>query len=189
MVVLLPRYKGSIRLTGITVSVPQFGKLQFAVTKDSQHIAWQLFVEAVTRISSQPLGLESGLLREAMTSLYGLFGITRDILKRTQPSQDTGKDPTVEHLAIAMLNVELRPFLSRWHPSLRSWEISHPADGEATWAENAECRADLAIIQKRLVEYVLGFGRLAGVPNTDQIVKGTLGPDFVRGTSVTSPPP
>jgi hypothetical protein len=184
--VVLPRYRRSIRLTGITVSVPQFSELQFAVTKDSQHVAWQLFVEAVTRISSQPLGGDVGLLREAMTSLYGIFAITREILKQTQPSRQTNKDPTVEHLAIAMLNVELRPFLSRWHPSLRAWEAAHPDQGEVAWPDNTECRASLAATQKRLVEYVLGFGKLAGVPNTRQIVEGTLGPEFLIGTPAAS---
>jgi hypothetical protein len=176
MATVLPRYKRSIRLTEITVSVPQFSKLQFAITKGSRHVAWQLFVEAVTRTSSQPLDSETGRLREALTSLYGLFAATREILKKSQPSQQTGKDPTVEHLAIALLNVELRPFLSRWHPSLRDWERTHPDDAEAHWPDSAACRTSLAAMQKRLVAYVIAFGRLAEVPNTRQIVDGTLAP-------------
>src|SRR5688572_32774149 len=38
----------SVRLTNVTVSVPQFSQLHFAITKDSQQVAWKLFVEAVT---------------------------------------------------------------------------------------------------------------------------------------------
>lgn len=171
-------YSRNVRLTDVTVSVPQFSNLHFAVTRDSQQVAWKLFVEAVTRISTQPLSASEGLLREALTSLYGLFATTRDVLKESQPSRQTGGEPSVEHLAIAMLNVELRPFLSRWHPMLREWESGHPEQSEAGWPLDAECRSELMAVQKRLLPYVLGFARLAGVCNASQIVDGTLGPQF-----------
>lgn len=166
-----------MRLTDITVSVPQFSELHFAVTRDSQQIAWKLFVESVTRISTQALD-ESGLLREALTSLYGLFAVTRDILKHGQPSAKSSRDPTVEHLAIAMLNNELRPFLSRWHPVLRQWEKQHPDEPESNWSDATECRAELASMQRRIERYVLGFGKLAGLPNAREILEGTLGVQF-----------
>lgn len=175
-------YSRTVRLTDITISVPQLSELRFAVTKDSQQVAWKLFVEAVTRVSVQPLDTGTGLIREALTSLYGLFAITRDVLKQTHPSPRTGTDPTVEHLAIAMLNTELRPFLSRWHPALLAWEKAHPEQGEAGWPQDAECRSELAAMQRRLVTYMLSFGKLAGVPNAQQIVDGTLGPRFVHTT-------
>ncbi|HZN71065.1 MAG TPA: hypothetical protein VFC00_05180 [Micromonosporaceae bacterium] len=176
-------YGRSVRLTDITVTVPQFTELHFAVTRDSQQVAWKLFVEAVTRVSVQPLDSASGLIREVLNSLYGLFAITRDILKQTRPSRQTGNDPTVEQLAIAMLNIELRPFLSRWHPALLSWEQDHPDTGEEEWPDAAECRAALAAAQRRLVNYVLSFGKLAGVPNARQIVEGTLGSPFTAPAS------
>jgi hypothetical protein len=173
--VVMQFYGRSVRLTDISITVPQFSELHFAVTRDSQQVAWKLFVESVTRISTQPLNENIGLLREALTSLYGLFGITRDVLKQAQPSTRAGRDPTVEHLAIAMLNNELRPFLSRWHPALREWETAHPDQPEAMWPHAAECRAELASMQRHLEEYVLGFGRLAGVPNSQEILQGVLG--------------
>jgi hypothetical protein len=174
----------TIRLTDITVSVPQFSEMHFAVTKDSQLVAWKLFVEAVTRISTQPLAADGGLIREAMTSLYSLFAITRDVLKQTQPSRLTGNDPTVEHLAIAMLNTELRPFLTRWHPALLSWERGHPGQDEASWPENSQCRVEMDQMRRRLIAYVLGFGKLARLPNAQQIVDGTLGQEFANATKV-----
>jgi hypothetical protein len=94
--VVIEFYSRSVRLTDITITVPQFSELHFAVTRDSEQVAWKLFVEAVTRISTQPLSEGTGLLREALTSLYGLFGITREVLKQAQPSARTGRDPTAE---------------------------------------------------------------------------------------------
>jgi hypothetical protein len=97
-------YGRTVRLTDITITVPQFSELHFAVTRDSQQVAWKLFVESVTRISTQPLDPVGGLIREALTSLYSLFSTTRELLKQAQPATKIGRDPSVEHLAIAMLN-------------------------------------------------------------------------------------
>jgi hypothetical protein len=184
--VVVHGYSRTARLTDISISVPQFSQLHFAITKDSQQVAWKLFVEAVTRVSTQPLDTGSGSVREALASLHGLFAITREILKDAHPSRQTGKDPTVEHLAIALLNTELRPFLSRWHPALRDWERSHPDQAASSWPEEGRCRAELAAMQTRLREYVLSFGRLAGVPNAGQIIEGTLGPQFRTTTTTTT---
>ena len=171
-------YSRSVRLTDITLTVPQFSSLHFAVTRDTRQVAWKLFVESVTRISTQPLDPGGGLLREALTSLYGLFTVTREILKESQPSATTGRDPTVEHLAIAMLNGELRPFLTRWHPVLLRWEKVHPNQPESEWPEAGACRSDLATMQRHLQQYVLGFGKLAGLPNAKEILEGVLGSQF-----------
>lgn len=181
-------YSNTVRLTDIKVTVPQFSEMHFAVTKDSQQVAWKLFVESVTRISTQPLSADEGLLREALTSLYGLFGITREVLKLSQPSTKTGRDPTVEHLAIAMLNNELRPFLSRWHPALLEWERRHVGQEESAWLQGGECRAELIALQRRLEPYVLGFGRLARLPNAKEILEGTLGFSTIEQSSPEAVP-
>ena len=176
-------YGRNVKLTDITVTIPQFSELHFAITRDSQQVAWKLFVESVTRISTQSLDTDSGLLGEALASIYGLFAITRDVLKQTQPSAKTGHNPTIEHLAIAMLNNELRPFLSRWHPALQKWEKQYPDQPESTWPQAAECRSELASMQRRLERYVLGFGELAGLPNARDILKGVLGVEFAESAS------
>ena len=47
--------------------------------------AWEMYVELVTRISVAELREGEGVLREALTSLYSLFGTTREILRRYGP--------------------------------------------------------------------------------------------------------
>lgn len=42
--------------------------------------AWALYIELKTRITTQALNDDQGLLREALNSLYSLFGSTREIL-------------------------------------------------------------------------------------------------------------
>jgi hypothetical protein len=162
-------YHQTTSLAEVKLMVPQLSEVRFVVTRDSQTVAWKLFVEAATRTSTQALAPDAGLLREALTSLYALFGVTRETLKEAQPSRP-GVGPTVEHLAITMLNRELRPFLSRWHPRLQQWEQVHP--DELAWPEASQCRAELAALQSHLREYVIAYGRLAGVHDPAT----TLGP-------------
>ncbi|MGW3123698.1 hypothetical protein ACWDBW_42445 [Streptomyces sp. NPDC001107] len=160
---ILQIYGRTARLSEVTVRVPQVSELRFVVNNDARHMAWHLFVETATRISTQPLGHDEGLLREALTSLYGLFATTRDTLKIGRPSKTAVGGHTVEYLAITMLNRELRPFLATWHPRLHAYEQAHPQGPESAWPDNAACRAALGIVQRDLLAYALGFARLAGV--------------------------
>ncbi|MGC5568280.1 hypothetical protein ACPYPG_36315 [Streptomyces sp. FR-108] len=165
-------YRRTARLTEVRITVPQLSELTFVVNNDAQQVAWQLFVESVTRTSTQRLDEDEGLIREALTSLYGLFATTRDILKASRPS--TTKDGlTVESLAVTLLNREIRPFLSKWHPILREFENTEPNLPESAWPRAAECRRELRQVQANTRDYVLAFARLAGVQNPD-IMLGPL---------------
>jgi uncharacterized membrane protein len=162
-VLLLQRYRMTAQLTEVTITVPQVSELKFVVNNEARQVAWKLYVETVTRVSTQPLADEDGFIREALTSVYGLFATTRDVLKDSRPSVPVSGDPTVEYLAVTMLNRELRPFLSKWHPRLREYEKSHPDDRESAWPGNVECRSELRVVQDHLAEFARGFARLAGV--------------------------
>ncbi|MGV9245475.1 hypothetical protein [Streptomyces sp. NPDC003710] len=165
-------YGRAARLTEVRITVPQLSELTFVVNNEAKQVAWRLFVETVTRVSTQPLADDEGLLREALTSLYGLFATAREALKSARPSvQDTGGQ-TVEYLAITMLNRELRPFLSTWHPRLKAFEEGNPNRPESEWAEGADCRAELRVVQANLRVYALGLARLAGVKNATVLVDG-----------------
>ncbi|GGP01617.1 hypothetical protein LDL08_01285 [Nonomuraea glycinis] len=162
-ILVIQIYNRSARLTEVKVSVPQLSELTFVVNNESRNVAWQLFVETVTRVSTQPLDDDEGLTREALTSLYGLFATTRDTLKSSRPSVPAPGGRTVEHLAITMLNQELRPFLSKWHPRLREFEQAQPDAPESDWPANAACRTELREVQRRVHGYAMGFAKLAGV--------------------------
>ena len=118
-VLVLQQYWRAAQLTEVKITVPQVSELTFVVNNDARQVAWKLYIETVTRVSTQPLTDEEGFIREALTSLYGLFATTRDTLKASRPSVPVSGGQTVEHLAVTMLNHELRPFLSKWHPRLR----------------------------------------------------------------------
>ena len=72
--------------------------------------AWELYIEMLTRIVTQPLPREVGDEQTALDSVYALFGITREILRRQ------GRD-TIQFtkVAVPVLSQVVRPFTAKWH--------------------------------------------------------------------------
>lgn len=56
-------YRKAARLTEVKVTIPQLSELTFAVNNDSRQVAWHMFVETVTRVSTQPLADDEGVVR------------------------------------------------------------------------------------------------------------------------------
>jgi hypothetical protein len=135
--------------------------------------AWEFYVELMTRISVVPLPAGEGLLREALASLYSLFGTTRDILRRHGPTVAEPKPDgqyNFGYLAVAILNCVIRPFLARWHPLLEEWETARPADlsrasHEQAWPLAAPLRADLDAVRASLTQYAALLAAACGVPD------------------------
>lgn len=124
-------------------------------------------MELVTRVAVQSLHPQEGLVREAMNSLYSLFGSTREILRKAGPKVGASHD-SVGGIAIAVLNNGLRPFLSKWHPLLQEWEGQKP-DGaspqahERTWDKEIIARGELDSLRKDLEQYANALAEIAGV--------------------------
>lgn len=123
--------------------------------------AWELYVELVTRISIVELKKGEGILREALNSLYSLFKTTRQILRKYGPSVATVHEDanySLARLAIHILNYELRPILSKWHPLLQDYEkqrekgVSMTAH-ESHWELNDEFRKVLNDSRCALLKY------------------------------------
>jgi hypothetical protein len=173
----------SAQLTEVKVMIPRVSEFHFAVNRDVRQVAWRLFVETSTRVSTQPLDDESGLLREAMTSLYSLYQTVREELRSGQPTSPRAQGQNVEELAIAMLNRELRPFLSRWHLRLSAWERQHAGQDESAWPENAACRRDLKQLQEQMRSYLHGYAKIAGVHDVDKLLNQNIGPSGEQRTA------
>jgi hypothetical protein len=155
-------------LKKVSVSLPfGIGSAEWEADSTERRAAWSLYVELVTRIAVQPLELEQGLIREALTSLYSLFPTTREILKQAGP--DVGAaHASVGGIAIAVLNNGLRPFLARWHPLLQAWEAKRPTDlspkeHELNWSEEPKFRAELEQLRRDLEQYADALAKVAGV--------------------------
>lgn len=139
--------------------------------KSERNAAWELYIELVTRISIVELKKGEGILQEALSSLYSLFKTTRQVLRKYGPSvakphQDA--DYSLARLAVNMLNFELRPILSKWHPLLLDYEkqrdrsISIKAH-EDKWELNAELRKVLDDSRSALIEYSKYLALASGI--------------------------
>jgi hypothetical protein len=140
---------------------------------DERKAAWELHVELVTRISVVPLGADDGLLREALSSMYTLFATTREILRKYGPDLAEPK-PDGQYnfgvLAVAMLNLALRPVLARWHPALEEWEATKPpgrsrAEHEVAWDRAQELRSALDDTRVALTQYARVMADACGIPD------------------------
>src|SRR5687767_2998871 len=158
----------SLKMKKVAFKLPfEIGSVEWEVDRTQSIAAWSLYIELVTRIAVQPLDSDQGLIREAMNSLYSLFGSTREILKTSGPDVGISK-ASVGGIAIAVLNNGLRPFLSTWHPALLTWEQTRspstsPKDHELNWKDGKRVRADLDSLRDDLSMYADALAEIAGV--------------------------
>jgi len=114
-----------------------------------RNAAWEMYVELVTRITVQPLSEGVGDDETALTSIYSLFGTTREVLRR----QGRGALEFAK-LAVVILNQKVRPFTAKWHGLKEQGELAERSD---------EFRRELADLQKILQVYTQMLGNMAGV--------------------------
>ncbi len=163
---MAPRKK--IKATKLSIGLPfNLGQLEFENDEGQQKAAWSLYVELSTRISVQPLEDEGRILREALTSLYNVFNITRQILRDAGPEIAKGPQP-LGAIAIDVLNVGLRPFLVKWHPLLKTYEEQKPptvstVEHERSWDRARELRKELEVVRVQMVVYVDALAKIAGI--------------------------
>jgi hypothetical protein len=135
--------------------------------------AWELYVELVTRIAVVPLPGDQGLDSEALTSVYQLFTVHREVLRRYGPAVAEKKKPgqyNLGYLAVATLNFVVRPFLAHWHPIFDDANSKRPpnvsaADHQRSWPLHEEFRAALAGVRDSLRIYAEWLSYACGVPD------------------------
>lgn len=115
-----------------------FLKLNFKAKQSEQTAAWTLFVELVTRITTQNLPDDAGVEKRALDSLYEFFTNARSILVQ---HGRTAQDFSV--LTVYVLNHLLRPFLAVWHKKSNEGAFTRPRDC-------ADFRKELKGLQKEL---------------------------------------
>ena len=65
-----------------------FAQVEWKSTEDDQTAAWDMYVELITRITTQPLEEYEGDESTALKSIYDLFPITRMVLKEKEKMQE-----------------------------------------------------------------------------------------------------
>ena len=129
----------------------KFAELEFCPNNSDEVAAWEMYVELITRITTQKLHDDSGDEATALDSVYQMFAITRDILKT-----HGRKCNAFAKIAIIILNQIIRPFTAKWHKRHLDSELSTP--------EVKNCfRHELELLQIDLRNYSKLLAEMANV--------------------------
>jgi hypothetical protein len=124
---------------------------EFAPRDPDRAAAWELYVELLTRVTTQDLSPGDGDEKAALDSAYALFPLTREILRR----QGSGCGE-FSKLAIPVLNQIIRPFTAKWHRLSLAGAFQN-AD------RCREFRTELAALQPLLRDYTRALAAMANV--------------------------
>lgn len=137
-------------LTSLKINA-QFLELEIQFNNADKNAAWEMYVELLTRITTQRLEPESGDEDTALKSIHSIFATTREILKKH------GKEcVTFSKIAIVVLNQIIRPFTAKWHRKNVDKAFEKPD-------ECAIFREELTHLQIQLRNYTKLLSDIAGV--------------------------
>ncbi len=146
-------------LTGLKINAG-FLQMEWSPKDEDRTAAWDLYVELLTRVATQQLVPNRGTELAALTSVYQLFPLTRDIIKKN------GRHCiNFAKIAVVILNQRVRPFTTKWHGQLR--------DGESLREDQAiQFRQDLLALQSELRKYSRLLADMAGVEDLSALESG-----------------
>lgn len=151
----------STAISEIEVTVPQFSKIKFAVTKDHKVLARRIVNQMTSRVTVQSLADDTGRADEAIASVFTFFKFVRELLDADITTSSTPGRAKINVLALNMLNLHLRPFLSTWHRNHGDWRVNYPDAPESEWPDDARFRAALRALQSVLRPIAVDFARMA----------------------------
>ncbi len=135
-----------------------FLEAEFEPKDRDRDAAWAMYVELLTRVTTQALPADHGDEATALESIYKLFGLTREILRETG-GRHGGE---FAKIAIVILNQKVRPFTAYWHKASRANAFDDPAQCQ-------RFRTELATLQQVLIQYAGLLADLAGVEDLTQL--------------------
>ena len=124
--------------------------------------AWDLYVEMLTRVVTQPLPPEAGDEQAALESVYFLVPATREILRHHgRASIQFSK------VAVPVLNQIVRPFTTKWHKESLAGAFGHEV-------KRMQFREDLESLQVELRNYNRMLAEIASVEDLTDL-EGSAG--------------
>ena len=123
-------------LTSLRIKTP-FLDMDWEPKDEDKNAAWELYVELITRVSTQRVLPDEGDEAAALQSIHNLFALTRETIKRH------GRySINFTRIAVVVLNQKVRPFTAKWHRRLLAGPLAD-ADRQAFRAELDSLQTDL----------------------------------------------
>ncbi len=148
-------------ITGLKLNAG-FLQMEWEPQPEEQQAAWELYIELITRITTQDIDGESGDEAAALTSIHDTFGITRQLLK-----EKGRKAETFSKIAVVILNQKLRHFTGTWHKRSLAGAFTEPEQCARFWEELKE-------IQNTMRHYAALLAAVAGVEDFQKLDEGPL---------------
>ena len=130
---------------------PSFLQMEWTPKTADKDAAWALYIELLTRITTQPLPSEHGDEKTALDSVYSLFAVTREVIKEQGPDCIN-----FTKIAIVVLNQVIRPFTAKWHRKSLAGAFEQES-------ERSAFREELAALQVELLKYSRMLADIVGV--------------------------
>jgi hypothetical protein len=143
-------------LVGLKVKTPIL-EMDWEPSDHDKDAAWDLYVELLTRITTQRLPDDHGTEKAALESVHRIFGLTRTTLK-----ERGRKAENFTRIAVIVLNQVVRPFTAKWHPLSERGAFDEDA-------KCAEFREELAVLQDKLRAYTKLLSDLADVEDMTEM--------------------
>ena len=138
---------------------PSWANVEISIDASDSDAAWELYVEMLTRVVTQTLPIEAGDEETALDSVYSLFPITREVLRRRGR-----RAINFTKIAVPILNQIVRPFTAKWHGKRLAGDL---ADEDI----RSEFRDELATLQEDLRNYNRMLAGIAGVEDLTDLEK------------------
>ena len=143
-------------MTSLKISAP-FLEMEWNPSEPDKEAAWDLYIELLTRITTQALAESDGDEKTALESIYSLFPTTRSIIKH----YGRGCNEFTK-LAVVVLNQKVRPFTAKWHKGSIENTFGAP---EA----RKKFRDELQQLQAVLRTYTAMLAEMAGVEDLTKL--------------------
>jgi hypothetical protein len=137
----------------------KFLELELKFEEADKKAAWELYIELITRTTTQHLPDENGIEATALESVHRIFDLTREIIK-----ENGRKCFEFTKIAIVVLNQVIRPFTAKWHK----------LSSEGAFDDKKQCkkfRKELAELQVDLRKYTQMLSDMAGVEDLTDLEK------------------
>lgn len=137
-------------MTSLKIKLPYL-EMEWNPQDEDRIAAWELYVELLTRITTQPLPDDHGDEESALQSVHSIFPITREVIRKHGPG-------CIEFtkVAVIVLNQIIRPFTAKWHGL--SMQSAFDED-----AQRNAFRQELSALQVELRKYQKMLADIAGV--------------------------
>lgn len=150
--------KKSINVDEVNLGIGN-SSVKLSYNKKDQEIAYKLWVELSTRKIGIKFDEENDVIKEVYDSWYEFFKIARELLKEI-PSSRIQYSQELIKLVENVLNIGLRPHLTKWQAKYRKWydeELKNsnqtPQEIQKKYTEYSSLVTDLIETNNRMIEY------------------------------------